>query len=40
MQAPNRKALRHQQVAQHAAACERELKMQLIHPPHEGQISR
>src|SRR5205085_7146204 len=31
-------ALRRQQIAQHPAACERILQMQLIHPPHDGKI--
>src|ERR671913_280965 len=40
MQAPNREALRYQQVAQHPAARKRVLQMQFVHPPHQGQISR
>jgi hypothetical protein len=40
MQTPDRKALRDQEIAQHAAARERELKMEFIYPPHDGQISR
>jgi hypothetical protein len=38
MQASDREALHHQQVAQHPAARKRVLQMQLVHPPHDGQI--
>jgi hypothetical protein len=40
MQASDRQAIRLEKIAQHATACERELKMQFVHPPQEGQISR
>ena len=40
MQAPDREALRQQQVAQHPAARKRVRQMQFIHPPHDGQIGR
>src|SRR3954454_24322981 len=31
-------ALRRQEIAQHPAACERILEMQLIHPSHDGKV--
>ena len=40
MQTSDRKALGHQQIAQHPTAREREVEMQFVHPPHQGQISR
>ncbi len=39
MSAASPEAFGDQQVAQHAAAREREIQMQLVHPAHQGQIS-
>src|SRR3954449_2521297 len=38
MLAADLEALRRQKIAQHPAACERILEMQLIHPSHDGKI--
>lgn len=38
MQTPDREALRLEGITQHATARERELKMEFVHAPHQGQI--
>jgi hypothetical protein len=39
MSAASLEALSRQQIAQHAAAREREIQMQLVHPAHQREIS-